>query len=58
MFKKNHCNAINVSAKTGDITSQLLPQEMRAHFGHSDLGVFARVIKSGKISQTDRLILQ
>ena len=52
------CNAINVSAKTGDITSQLLPQEMRAHFGHSDLGVFARVIKSGKISQTDRLILQ
>ena len=52
------CNAINVSAKTGDITSQLLPQEMRAHFGHSDLGVFARVIKSGKISQTDKLILQ
>ena len=52
------CNAINVSAKTGDITRQRLPQEMRAHFGHSDLGVFARVIKSGKISQTDKLILQ
>ena len=52
------CNAINVSAETGDITSQLLPREMRAHFGHSNLGVFARVIKSGKISQTDKLILQ
>ncbi len=52
------CNAINVSAKTGDITRQRLPQEMRAHFGHSDLGVFARVVKSGKISQTDKLILQ
>ena len=52
------CNAINVSAKTGDITRQRLPQEMRAHFGHSDLGVFARVIQSGKISQTDKLILQ
>ncbi len=52
------CNAINVSAETGHITRQLLPQEMRAHFGHSDLGVFARVIKSGKISQTDSFILQ
>ena len=52
------CNAINVSAETGDITSQLLPQEMRAHFGHSNFGVFARVIKSGKVSQTDKIILQ
>ena len=52
------CNAINVSAETGDITHQLLPREMRMHFGHSNLGVFARVIKSGKISQTDKLMLQ
>ncbi len=52
------CNAINVSAETGNISSRLLPQEMRAHFGHSNLGVFACVIKSGKISQTDKLILQ
>ena len=52
------CNAINVSAETGDIIKQHLPQKMRAHFGHSNLGVFAKVIKSGKISQTDKLILQ
>ncbi len=52
------CNAINVSAKTGDITNQLLPQKMRAYFGHSNLGVFAQVIKSGNISQADKLILK
>ena len=49
------CNAINLSAETGESTDKLLPQEMRAKFGHSNLGIFARVIKTGKVAVNDKL---
>ena len=52
------CNAINVSAETGHVTNEILPEEMRANFGHSNLGIFAQVIKSGQISVGDKFLLQ
>ena len=52
------CNAINVSAETGNVTTTHLPKEMRKTFGHSNLGVFARVVKSGKVSIDDEFLLQ
>ncbi|MDC0461812.1 MOSC domain-containing protein [Alphaproteobacteria bacterium] len=51
------CNAINVSAQTGEVSSYILPQAMRTDYGHSNLGVFAHVVKSGKISTSDRLVI-
>ena len=51
------CNAINLSAETGQSTNESLPQKMRSYFGHSNLGVFARVIKTGTVHRDDRLIL-
>ena len=51
------CNAINLSAETGQSTTESLPQKMRSHFGHSNLGVLARVIKTGTINRGDQLIL-
>ena len=51
------CNAINLSAETGQSTSESLPQKMRSYFGHSNLGVFARVIKTGTVHRDDQLIL-
>ena len=50
------CNAINLSAETGQSTSESLPQKMRSYFGHSNLGVFARVIKTGAVQRDDQLI--
>jgi MOSC domain-containing protein YiiM len=32
-----------------------LPNEIKNHYGHLDLGVYAQVIKSGLISIDDRL---
>ena len=49
------CNAINLSAETGISTDEPLPQEMRAKFGHSNLGVYARVKKTGTVNINDRL---
>ena len=51
------CNAINLSAETGQSTNEPLPPKMRSYFGHSNLGVFARVIKTGTICRNDQLIL-
>ena len=51
------CNAINLSAETGQSTNDSLPQKMRSYFGHSNLGVFARVIKTGMVHRDDQLIL-
>ena len=51
------CNAINLSAETGQSTNESLPQKMRSYFGHSNLGVFARVIKTGTVHRDDQLVL-
>ena len=51
------CNAINLSAETGQSTNESLPKKMRSYFGHSNLGVFARVIKTGTVNRGDQLIL-
>ena len=51
------CNAINVSAETGESTNKSIPQQMRASFGHSNLGIFARIFKTGSVNIHDRLEL-
>ena len=51
------CNAINLSAKTGESTDKPLPRQMRAKFGHSNLGVFARVLETGIVNVKDNLEL-
>jgi len=56
------CGAINVCPDTGEITTEItgehLPEMMRLLYSHSNLGMFAKVIKSGKISTNDKLILR
>ncbi len=49
------CNAINLSAETGMSTDEMLPQKMRAKFGHSNLGVYARIKKTGAVNINDQL---
>ena len=51
------CNAINLSAETGESTEKPLPPEMRAKFGHSNFGIFARISKTGTINTEDNFQL-
>ena len=50
------CNAINLIAETGQSKNESLPQKMRSYFAHSNLEVFARVIKTGAVHRDDQLI--
>ena len=50
------CAAINVHPETAERAGDL-PADMRAHYGHSDLGVFALVEQSGTLSNSDKLTL-
>jgi uncharacterized protein YcbX len=49
------CAAINVDPKTAQRSDQDYVHFMRKEFGHSNLGVFAKVIKGGKIKVGDGL---
>ena len=49
------CAAINVDPATGKRNSEDYVRFMKAHFGHSNLGIFAKVINSGVIRVGDRL---
>ena len=49
------CAAINVDPKTALRSNKDYVQLMREKFGHSNLGVFARVIKGGKVKVGDKL---
>ena len=50
------CSAINAHQDTGEIEADFLSQ-MPELFGHTDLGVFARVIQPGKINSGDKVVL-
>ena len=57
VFKKTQrCAATIVDPFTGNRDINI-PKEINYHFGHINLGVYAKVIKSGKVSILDRLIL-
>ena len=49
------CAAINVDPKTALRSEKDYVQLMREKFGHSNLGVFAKVIKGGKVKVGDEL---
>jgi uncharacterized protein len=49
------CAAINVDPATAKRNSEDYVRFMKAHFGHSNLGIFAEVINGGVISVGDRL---
>ena len=51
------CAAINVDPDTADRNPDDYVRFMRAHFGHSDLGIFAEVINGGTIHIGDHLQL-
>ena len=57
VFKKTkRCAATNVNPESAlrDIN---IPNEINTHYGHLDLGVYARVIKSGLVSISDKLYI-
>ena len=57
IFKKTQrCAATIVNPVNGERDINI-PKEINSHFGHIDLGVYAKVIKSGKISILDKLLL-
>jgi uncharacterized protein len=49
------CAAINVDPATAKRNSEDYVRFMQAHFGHSNLGIFAEVINGGEIRVGDRL---
>ena len=57
IFKKTQrCAATIVNPLNGNRDINI-PKEINSHFGHIDLGIYAKVIKSGKISILDKLVL-
>ena len=57
VFKKTQrCAATIVNPLTGDRDINI-PKEIKTYFGHIDLGVYGIIIKSGKISKLDKLLL-
>jgi len=50
------CAAINVDPDTAQRNPNDYVRFMRAHFGHSNLGIFAEVINGGTIKPGDRLV--
>ena len=50
------CAAINVDPKTALRSDTNYVQLMREKFGHSNLGVFAKVIKGGEVMVGDELL--
>ena len=57
VFKKTQrCAATNVNPENA-IRDINIPNEINTHYGHLDLGVYARVIKSGLVSISDKLYI-
>ena len=55
VFKKTQrCAATAVNPDTG-IRDINVPKEISSHYGHVDLGVYAKVIKSGLVSLLDKI---
>ena len=57
VFKKTQrCAATNVNPENA-IRDINIPNEINTHYGHFDLGVYARVIKTGLVSISDKLYI-
>ncbi|MDC3088573.1 MOSC domain-containing protein [Alphaproteobacteria bacterium] len=57
VFKKTQrCAATNVNPENA-IRDINIPNEINIHYGHLDLGVYARVIKTGLVSISDELYI-
>ena len=57
VFKKTQrCAATIVNPLNGNKDINI-PKEINTYFGHIDLGVYAKVIKSGKVSNLDELLI-
>ena len=57
VFKKTQrCGATNVNPENA-VRDINIPNEINAHYGHLDLGVYARVIKTGLVSISDKLYI-
>ena len=57
VFKKTQrCAATNVNPENA-IRDINIPNEINTHYGHLDLGVYARIIKSGLVSISDKLYI-
>ena len=55
VFKKTQrCAATSVNPDTG-IRDINVPKEISSHYGHVDLGIYAKVIKSGSVSLLDKI---
>ena len=58
VFKKTQrCAATNVNPENA-IRDINIPNEISTHYGHLDLGVYARVIKSGLVKISDKLYIE
>ncbi len=57
VFKRTvRCNATNVDPDTGE-RDQTIPPSLLRSYGHSDLGVYARVVQDGVVKEGDNLNL-
>ena len=57
VFKKTQrCAATNVNPENA-IRDINIPNEINTHYGHLDLGVYARVVKTGLVSISDKLYI-
>ena len=58
VFKKTQrCGATNVNPVNA-IRDINIPNEINTHYGHLDLGVYARVVKTGLVSISDKLFIK
>jgi uncharacterized protein len=55
--RTERCAATNVDPDTG-VRDLDIPNTMRRHLGHADCGVYARVLRGGRIQEGDRLTAQ
>jgi uncharacterized protein YcbX len=53
----DRCAATNVNPETA-ARDALVPKALRLHFGHIDMGVFARVVAGGRIAVGDAITLR
>ena len=57
VFKRTQrCAATNVNPENA-VRDINIPNEINTHYGHFDLGVYARVIKTGLVSISDKLYI-
>jgi uncharacterized protein YcbX len=53
----DRCAATTVNPETGERDAQV-PKALQTHFGHIDMGVFARVIAGGRVAVGDAITLR